>query len=94
MGGAAGLIPVWRQSKSPHFLASAVLIVVVTAQEAIPGELTEFANIVHGLNRVLDLSNNEHGIFNIFWHPEDRDLMGFNRNRLIFLNLAHFTQRK
>ncbi|KAG1902642.1 uncharacterized protein F5891DRAFT_1022595 [Suillus fuscotomentosus] len=77
VGGAAGLIPVWRQ---------------ITAQEAIPGELTEFANIVHGLNRVLDLSNNEHGIFNIFWHPEDRDLMGFNRNRLIFLNLAHFTQ--
>jgi hypothetical protein len=77
VNGAAGLIPVWRQ---------------ITAREDIPGELTDFANIVHGLNGVLDLSNNEHGIFNIFWHPEDKDLMGFNRNRLIFLNLAHYTK--
>ncbi|KAG2107834.1 hypothetical protein BD769DRAFT_1500263 [Suillus cothurnatus] len=77
VGGAAGLIPVWRQ---------------ITAHKEIPGELTDFANIVHGLNGVLDLSNNEHGIFNIFWHPEDPDLMGFNRNRLIFLNLAHYTE--
>ncbi|KAG2144729.1 uncharacterized protein EDB93DRAFT_533364 [Suillus bovinus] len=77
VGGAAGLIPVWRQ---------------ITASQAIPGELTDFANIVHGLNGVLNLSNNETGIFNIFWHPEDRDLMGFNRNRLVFLNLAHYTK--
>lgn len=78
VGGAAGLIPVWRQ---------------ITARAAIPGELTDFANIVHGLNGVLNLSNNEQGIFNIFWHPEDPDLMGFNRNRLIFLNLAHYTTK-
>lgn len=77
VGGAAGLIPVWRQ---------------ITARVEIPGEITDFANIVHGLNGVLDLSNNENGIFNIFWHPEDSDLMGFNRNRLIFLNLAHYTK--
>ncbi|KAG1871608.1 hypothetical protein F4604DRAFT_1768978 [Suillus subluteus] len=77
VSGAAGFIPVWRQ---------------ITARKEIPGELTDFANIVHGLNGVLDLSNNEHGIFNIFWHPEDPDLMGFNRHRLIFLNLAHYTQ--
>lgn len=77
VGGAAGFIPVWRQ---------------ITARDEIPGEITDFANIVHGLNGVLDLSNNENGIFNIFWHPEDNDLMGFNRNRLIFLNLAHYTK--
>lgn len=70
------------------------ITVVVTARDEIPGEITDFANIVHGLNGVLDLSNNEHGIFNIFWHPEDTDLMGFNRNRLIFLNLAHYTKRR
>ncbi|KAG2141054.1 hypothetical protein DEU56DRAFT_797004 [Suillus clintonianus] len=76
--GAAGLLTVWRQ---------------ITTNLPIPtGELSEFANIVHGLNGVLDLSNNEHPIFNIFWHPDDHDLMGFNRNRLIFLNLAHYTR--
>ncbi|KAG2129991.1 hypothetical protein BD769DRAFT_1453255, partial [Suillus cothurnatus] len=63
VGGAAGLIPVWRQ---------------ITAHKEIPGELTDFANIVHGLNGVLDL--------------RDPDLMGFNRHRLIFLNLAHYTE--
>ncbi|KAG1718293.1 hypothetical protein EDB19DRAFT_952071 [Suillus lakei] len=77
VGGAAGFIPVWR---------------AITAYDDIPGELMDFANIVHGLNGVLNLSNSEHGIFNIFWHPEDEDLIGFNRNRLIFLNLAHYTK--
>ncbi|KAG2138221.1 hypothetical protein BD769DRAFT_1434765, partial [Suillus cothurnatus] len=65
VGGATGLIPV-------------VMHVIVTAHKEIPGELTDFANIVHRLNGVLDL--------------KDPDLMGFNRHQLIFLNLAHYTE--
>ncbi|KAG1730664.1 uncharacterized protein EDB91DRAFT_1059251, partial [Suillus paluster] len=69
-------------------------MVVVTTQEGLPmNELADFATMVHGLSGVLDLNNTE-SIFNIFWHPEDPDLMGFNRNRLIFLNLAHYTTKR
>ncbi|KAG0706642.1 hypothetical protein DFH29DRAFT_900607 [Suillus ampliporus] len=76
VGGAAGLMKVWQQ---------------ITTQDELPtNELRDFANIVHGLSGVLGLQNSDHSIFNIFWHPEDHDLMGFNRNRLIFLNLAHY----
>jgi len=70
-------------------------MVVETARENIPSaSLVDFANIVHGLCGVFNLSNVDNNLFNIFWHPEDPELMGFNRNRLIFLNLAHYTMKR
>jgi hypothetical protein len=65
--------------------------VVETTNEDIPmGYLSDFAEIIHHLSQVFDLGNADNTLFNIFWHPDDPELMGFNRNRLIFLNLAHY----
>jgi hypothetical protein len=69
--------------------------VVETMNEDIPMvELEDFAKIIHELSRVFDLGNADNTLFNIFWHPGDPDLMGFNRNRLIFLNLAHYVSKR
>jgi hypothetical protein len=94
--GAAGLMRVWKQSKSRQLLVSIVNhMVVENTQIEIPrNELIDFANIIHGLSGVFNLSNADNTLFNIFWHPDDRDLMGFNRNRLIFLNLAHYVEKR
>lgn len=75
----AGLTRVWKQK---------------TTEEDIPEhDLADFADMVHELSRVLNLGNADNSLFNIFWHPDDPELMGFNRNRLIFLNLAHYTKK-
>jgi len=70
-------------------------MVVETTEEDIPEhDLADFADMVHELSRVLNLGNADNSLFNIFWHPDDPELMGFNRNRLIFLNLAHYTKKR
>lgn len=70
-------------------------MVVENTQDEIPmNELRDFAEIIHELSGVFNLSNADNTLFNIFWHPGDRDLMGFNRNRLIFLNLAHYVDKR
>ncbi|KAJ8592839.1 hypothetical protein M405DRAFT_812077, partial [Rhizopogon salebrosus TDB-379] len=56
-------------------------------------DLADFAYIIHHLSQVFDLGNADNSLFNIFWHPDDPHLMGFNRNRLIFLNLAHYVSK-
>jgi hypothetical protein len=69
--------------------------VVETTNKEIPmNDLADFADIIHHLSQVFDLGNANSTLFNIFWHPEDPDLMGFNRNRLIFLNLAHYVSKR
>jgi len=66
-------------------------MVVENTQIEIPrNELKDFASIVYELSGVFDLSNADTSLFNIFWYPDDCDLMGFNHKRLIFLNLAHY----
>jgi hypothetical protein len=57
-------------------------------------DLEDFAKIIHHLSQVFDLGNAGNTLFNIFWHPDDPHLMGFNRNRLIFLNLAHYARER
>jgi hypothetical protein len=69
--------------------------VVGTTNEDIPrNDLADFADIIHDLSRVFNLGSADNSLFNIFWHPDDPELMGFNRNRLIFLNLAHYTTKR
>ena len=69
--------------------------VVETTKLAIPSkDLADFADIIHELSRVFNLGNANNKLFNIFWHPDDPDLMGFNRKRLIFLNLAHYVSKR
>jgi hypothetical protein len=69
--------------------------VVETTSKVIPmDDLADFADIIHHLSPVFDLGNADNTLFNIFWHPEDPDLMGFNRNRLIFLNLSHSVSKR
>jgi hypothetical protein len=69
--------------------------VVETTNKVIPmDDLADFADIIHHLSQVFDLGNADNTLFNIFWHPEDPDLMGFNRDRLIFLNLAHYVSKR
>jgi hypothetical protein len=70
--------------------------VVDTTNQDIPmTHLEDFAKIIHDLSQVFDLDNNVcNTLFNIFWHPDDPHLMGFNRNRLIFLNLAHYARER
>jgi hypothetical protein len=68
--------------------------VVETTKRDIPMiDLEDFARIIHEISQVFNQSNANNTMFNIFWHPDDEDLMGFNRNRLIFLNLAHYTSK-
>lgn len=70
-------------------------VVVETAQVDIPmNALRDFAIIIHDLCVVFELSNADNSLFNIFWHPDYPDLMGFSRNQLIFLNLAHYTLKR
>jgi hypothetical protein len=70
-------------------------VVANTNEEDIPrDDLADFAEIIHHLSQVFDLGNADNTLFNIFWHPDDPDLMGFNRNRLIFLNLAHYVSKR
>ncbi|KAJ8581209.1 hypothetical protein M405DRAFT_634361 [Rhizopogon salebrosus TDB-379] len=77
--GATGFTRVWKQA---------------TAKEDIPQKrLEDFADIIHDLIHVFGLDDADNTLFNIFWHPDDEDLMGFNRNRLIFLNLAHYAKK-
>jgi hypothetical protein len=69
--------------------------VVETTNKVIPmDDLADFADIIHHLSQVFDLGNADNTLFNIFWHPDDPDLMGFNRNRLIFLNLSHYVSKR
>ena len=68
-------------------------VVVGTAPEEIPDDLAEFTEIIDDLRSVFGLQD-ARDTFNIFWHPKDHKLMGFNHRRLIFLNLAHYTSKR
>jgi hypothetical protein len=69
--------------------------VVETTNEDIPrDDLADFTTIIHHLIVVFNLGNADNKLFNIFWYPDDLDLMGFNRRRLIFLNLAHYARKR
>jgi len=67
-------------------------VVVETAQEAIPlDNLGKFQTIIRDLCDVFDAKIE---FYNIFWHPDKPELTGFNRDRLIFLNLAHYASER
>jgi len=90
--GGVDSIRVWKQSKF-HILASlANDMVAETARSSIPtDDLTTFGTVISDLCRVFEEDKKS---YNIFWHPEDPELMGFNREGQIFLNLAHYTSKR
>ncbi|OJA08569.1 hypothetical protein AZE42_03360 [Rhizopogon vesiculosus] len=65
VGTIAGLTRVWKQK--------------TTEEDILTHDLADFADIVHELSTVFDLGNADNTLFNIFWHPDDPELMGFNR---------------
>ncbi|KAI6161393.1 hypothetical protein EDD17DRAFT_1589985 [Pisolithus thermaeus] len=53
-------------------------------------ELEAFSGILRSLAQMFDLEPVQ---LHIFWQGDDVELMGFNRNRVIYLNLAHFKEK-
>lgn len=53
-------------------------------------ELEAFSGILRNLAQMFDLEPVQ---LHIFWQGDDVELMGFNRNRVIYLNLAHFKEK-
>ncbi|KIK80619.1 hypothetical protein PAXRUDRAFT_15687 [Paxillus rubicundulus Ve08.2h10] len=54
-------------------------------------KLNSFCAILEGLRKLFGLDATQ---INIFWKPEDVELMGFNRNKAIYLNLAHYSEKR
>ncbi|KIK93084.1 hypothetical protein PAXRUDRAFT_145837 [Paxillus rubicundulus Ve08.2h10] len=52
--------------------------------------LEKFSSILEDLRKLFDL---EAAQLHIFWKPNDVGLMGFNRNKAIYLNLAHYRDK-
>lgn len=53
-------------------------------------ELEAFSGVLRNLAQMFDLEPEQ---LHIFWQGDDVELMGFNRNRVIYLNLAHFKEK-
>lgn len=53
-------------------------------------ELEAFSGVLRNLAQMFDLKPVQ---LHIFWQGDDVELMGFNRNRVIYLNLAHFKEK-
>jgi len=53
-------------------------------------ELETFSCILEDLSELFGLTSN---LLHIFWQPSDTELMGFNRNEAIYLNLAHYCKK-
>lgn len=57
-----------------------------------PGpELEEFSLFIEDLGKLFDMAPEN---LHIFWHEGDSDLMGFNRNNAIYLNLCHYKAKR
>ncbi|KIJ09990.1 hypothetical protein PAXINDRAFT_16966 [Paxillus involutus ATCC 200175] len=54
------------------------------------GELERFSRILEALEGLFGLEAEK---LHIFWKPADTELTGFNRNKAIYLNLAHFCEK-
>ncbi|KIJ09260.1 hypothetical protein PAXINDRAFT_102298 [Paxillus involutus ATCC 200175] len=54
-------------------------------------KLNSFSRILEDLQKLFGLGATQ---LNIFWKPEDEELMGFNRNKAIYLNLAHYSEKR
>ncbi|KAF9225079.1 hypothetical protein BS17DRAFT_879239 [Gyrodon lividus] len=68
------------------------MLVFKTPDQEDPPEssLEKFSGILEELGKLFDLSVEK---LHIFWQPGDTELMGFNRNKAIYLNLAHFEDK-
>ncbi|KIJ09987.1 hypothetical protein PAXINDRAFT_16963 [Paxillus involutus ATCC 200175] len=60
------------------------------SQDPPESELEKFSRILEDLGQVFGLKPEK---LHIFWKPTDTELMGFNRNKAIYLNLAHYCQK-
>ncbi|KAF9218548.1 hypothetical protein BS17DRAFT_791170 [Gyrodon lividus] len=52
--------------------------------------LERFSSILQELGKLFGLGPEN---LHIFWQPDDIELMGFNRNKAIYLNLAHYSKK-
>ncbi|KAF8836689.1 hypothetical protein BDN67DRAFT_957661 [Paxillus ammoniavirescens] len=52
--------------------------------------LEKFSIVLEDLRKLFDLQAQQ---LHIFWEPNDVGLMGFNRNKAIYLNLAHYRDK-
>ncbi|KIJ13793.1 hypothetical protein PAXINDRAFT_170113 [Paxillus involutus ATCC 200175] len=52
--------------------------------------LEKFSIVLEDLRKLFDLQAEQ---LHIFWEPNDVGLMGFNRNKAIYLNLAHYRDK-
>jgi hypothetical protein len=57
----------------------------------VPKELEAFGKIVSDLAQVFSINQTR---CHIFYHGEDGNLMGFNRNDQIFFGLEHYMQHR
>ncbi|KAF9235045.1 hypothetical protein BU15DRAFT_65186 [Melanogaster broomeanus] len=54
-------------------------------------KLENFSRILVDLRELFGLESDQ---LHIFWQPRDTELMGFNRNDAIYLNLAHYEKKR
>ncbi|KAI6030017.1 hypothetical protein EDC04DRAFT_2714958 [Pisolithus marmoratus] len=60
------------------------------SSDPVSEELEAFSGVLLNLAQMFGLDPTR---LHIFWQSDDTELMGFNRNHVIYLNLAHFKDR-